>query len=370
MSKKFSFKTMMIFAGSYVATVIGSGYATGQEILQFFSVYGLSGFLAGTVSMVLFSVLGAEVLYRGTVTKPKDSMKIFTFYTGKLIGTFLDYFVPLFLFAVLVIMISGAGSTLTEYYGMPNYVGRVGLAILAYFTVSLGLKRLADIIGYIGPVIIVFTILLSIFSILRNIDNLQVALEALNAADVGKPAPNAFISGILYASYNVIMVVAFLAGLGSTTDDTRVSKAGGILGGISLMIAAILMYFAILCQFNILQGKTIPTLFLADQISPTLAILFSIILLLGIFSTAVPLLWQCTNRFVNDDHPKFKIISLGIAALALIGGFLPFDKLVSTVYPFTGWLGIFVLMLIGYKSFKLKKENRTGADEVHKLERQ
>lgn len=38
MNKKFSVKTIVILAGSYIATIIGSGFATGQEILQFFFI--------------------------------------------------------------------------------------------------------------------------------------------------------------------------------------------------------------------------------------------------------------------------------------------------------------------------------------------
>ena len=36
--------------------------------------------------------------------------------------------------------------------------------------------------------------------------------------------------------------------------------------------------------------------------------------------------------------------------LALIGGQLPFGQLVGTVYPYTGYLGIIVLILITIKT--------------------
>ncbi len=39
MSEKVNVKTVISFAGAYVATVIGSGFATGQEIMQFFSLW-------------------------------------------------------------------------------------------------------------------------------------------------------------------------------------------------------------------------------------------------------------------------------------------------------------------------------------------
>nr|WP_330365072.1 hypothetical protein [Clostridioides difficile] len=57
MSGKVNIKTVISFAGAYVATVIGSGFATGQEILQFFYVLWICGYyrwnnLYGTIFMV------------------------------------------------------------------------------------------------------------------------------------------------------------------------------------------------------------------------------------------------------------------------------------------------------------------------------
>ncbi len=56
MSGKVNIKTVISFAGAYVATVIGSGFATGQEILQFLRLW-ICGYyrwnnLYGTIFMV------------------------------------------------------------------------------------------------------------------------------------------------------------------------------------------------------------------------------------------------------------------------------------------------------------------------------
>ena len=41
MGDKVSVLNVMKFAGAYIAFLIGSGFATGQEIMQFFSSNGL-----------------------------------------------------------------------------------------------------------------------------------------------------------------------------------------------------------------------------------------------------------------------------------------------------------------------------------------
>lgn len=368
MEKKLNKRKVIIFAGSYVATVIGSGFATGQEIMQFFAFYGLAGIIGCLISMAIFAFLGMEVLNRGRLVKPKDSTKIYSLYTGKIIGKFMDWFVPAFLFAVLVVMVSGTGATLSEYYGLSPYVGRIGMALLAYISVSFGVDKLSGVLGNIGPVIIVFTILVGAISLAGNAGNLGSSLEFLKTAAVQKPAPNAVISGILYAAFNIIVVMGFLAGLGATAESKKEAYYGGFFGAVALMAAAIVMYLAILAQAPVLFGKSIPTLALADQISPIVGKAFSIVLLLGIFSTAAPLLWQCTNRFYQDGTKGFRRLSLIFAVLALLGGFLPFDKLVGTVYPYTGYIGIILLVLIAIKVVKLKKDGKTGEEEIRSLE--
>ena len=65
-------------------------------------------------------------------------------------------------------MISGAGATLAEYYGINPYVGRVGMTLAAFFTVILGLHKLTDILGSLGTVIIVFSVGVGLISFLGN----------------------------------------------------------------------------------------------------------------------------------------------------------------------------------------------------------
>ncbi len=341
---KASFGTIISFAGAYVATVIGSGFATGQEIMQFFTFYGYGGIVAGIISMIVFMWIGALLMMKGKELQLKDDNKIYHVFCGRVLGTFFEWFGPAFLFGVFVVMISGAGATLTEYYGLHPMVGRIGMAVVAFITVSLGLDKLSKILGGIGPIIIVFTILVGAISLYKNFGNLAASADLIKTLDVAKPTPNEYLSGIIYASYNVIIVMAFLTGLGATSKTKKEGMWGGIIGAVALMSAAIVMHLAILSDIGNLYTKAIPALFLADKISPLVGVAFSVILILGIYTTATPLLWSVTNRLVTQDSPKFKITVLIITILGLVGGFLPFDKLVGILYPYTGYMGVLILV--------------------------
>ena len=43
------------FAGTLVGTLIGSGFASGQEVMQFFTSYGIPGIVGSLVTTALFS---------------------------------------------------------------------------------------------------------------------------------------------------------------------------------------------------------------------------------------------------------------------------------------------------------------------------
>ncbi len=251
-------------------------------------------------------------------------------------------------------MISGAGSTLTEYYGINPYLGRVLMAVATLITVSMGLEKLVSILGRIGPVIAVFTIAVGLISLFKHLDGLSMVGEAMKNIEVTKASESPIVSGVIYNTLNIIVMIVFLTGMGASIESKRM-LLGGLLGGIVFMTAGIVMYLAMISDIGNLYMKEIPSLYLADNIAPIVGVCFSVALILGIYTTAVPLLWSVTNRIVEDEHPKFKLVTTVIAILACIGGFLPFGKLVNILYPYTGYMGLLILVCMVYKAITCEK---------------
>ncbi len=50
--------SILRYAGTYIGAVIGSGFASGQEPLQFFASYGYWGILGAILVIVLFAWYG------------------------------------------------------------------------------------------------------------------------------------------------------------------------------------------------------------------------------------------------------------------------------------------------------------------------
>lgn len=105
-------------------------------------------------------------------------------------------------------------------------------------------------------------------------------------------------------------------------------------------------------------GTQIPTLYLALGIHPLMAVLFSIIIVLGVYAAVVPLLWIVSSLFSNSTS-RFWGLTL---CLALIGAFIgleiPFNCLVNIVYVINGHVGICLLLLMVRKDISLYRADK------------
>lgn len=358
MKEKVSVLSVIKYAGAYIAFEIGSGFATGQEILQFYTSYGAWSIGAAIISMILFAWAGGSVMKIGYETKDVADLKPYNLLCGKALGSFYEYFVLFYLFAVLAVMISGAGASIQEYFGVSYYVGGVFMALLVFIAFAFGLDKLIDIVGLMGPLIIGFSIFIAICTITANFGDLMVGNIDVSSLVSSKPAGSWWMSGILYVAYNVVSSIAFLMALGRDAKSAKEAAAGGIAGGVLLMITVIFMNLALLTRLDLIEGSIVPSLRLANEVSSMAGTVFVIVMICGIFSTAAPVLWTICTNLAKPGSKASLIIALLVSLDAFVLGQMPFDKLVSVIYPYTGYLGIVLLACIFRYQLKHKTKRR------------
>src|SRR5699024_645925 len=117
----------------------------------------------------------------------KDSVQesnVYEYYFGKIIGEIFEWFVTLFLYATVVTVIAGAGSIFLDFYGVDRYLGVLIISVLVFMTVILNLSKVVDIVGRIGPIIIVGMVIISVVSLLQNLDGLMNASASLKEIEI------------------------------------------------------------------------------------------------------------------------------------------------------------------------------------------
>jgi uncharacterized membrane protein YkvI len=356
-SNTINFKKVVTYAGAFIAFLIGSGFATGQEVLQYFTSYGYLGVAGGLVTLVLLWYVGVSFITAGFDHDFKKGSDIFNYYCGKKLGTFFDYFSILFIYLSFIVMVAGASATFNQHFGIPNFVGGVTMAVLACITVLLGLNKLVDIIGKIGPTIVIISIVLGIVSIFGNLEGLKEAAVSIPEMEMTRASTNWLFAAGSYVGFCMLWLAGFLASIGSNADNRKELVLGASTGAIGFSIAVIIVALGLMAHINDVSGSQIPALILAGKVHPLLATLFSIIIVAGIYTTAVPLLWSVSSRFAVDKSKKFKLLTVFLASIGLIVGTgLNFSLLVNIVYVINGYVGILLLGLMFVKSIR----NRIG----------
>src|SRR5699024_4029431 len=131
---------------------------------------------------------------------------------------------------------------------------------------------------------------------------------------------------------------------------------GIFFGVLGFTIALIIIVLGILANIDILEGTQVPNLVLAKEIHPILAIIFSALVVLGIYTTAVPLLWQVIARFTEENTKEFRRLTIILTVIGiLIGISIDFDKLINVIYVINGYIGMLLLGAMIIKSIKEKR---------------
>ena len=66
---------------------------------------------------------------------------------------------------------------------------------------------------------------------------------------------------------------------------------GGLIGGIIVTLLLLLINFGLVTEFNQIKEAALPSLLLAKQISPSIGIIMSVIMVLVIYNTVVGLMY-------------------------------------------------------------------------------
>lgn len=338
--------SLVIAIGAIIANLIGSGFATGQEIMQHAGAFGFGGIAGLAITFVLFALCGVTIMTDAKKNGITDTKELFTFYCGRHIAVFLTYAMPFILYFFFIAMLSGAGAALSQYYGVPYIVGRTAMAIIAILTVMLGFSKTIEIIGHIGPVIIIFVIAIVLSACFSSggISYGEGSKILRNHTEIYRAGPTFWWCGFLYAAEQVAFGIIFYAKLGASMRSAKNAGIAAIVGCGSYVLVGMLLCLAFMRHADTLATVDVPMLVLANNISPLVGAAFAVILTLGIYTTATPLLWISVNTFAEDGTKKAKILSVVLGLLALAISYLPYQLVVNIVWPLSGYIGIFAML--------------------------
>jgi len=328
-------------ASAYIGTVVGAGFASGQEVLQFFGYFGYVGLAGLLVATILFVYFGYLILKLGAELKADSHVPVIKYAGGKWLGALIDYIITFFLFGALTVMAAGAGALFSEQLGLSRFLGSSLLILITLGTVLLGLKGVISAISFVVPVLVVSVVGIGAYVIADTGLSPGASQGAIGA---GNPAvPFWPVSAIVYISYNLLVAVAVLAPMGKESADVQVLRRGALWGGLGLGIGAAAIFLATLAHMPQAARFELPMIYVAGQISPLVRVAYAVILYLEIYTTAVGSLYGFTVRFTRPGSRSLNLLAAGTSVGALIAAQFGFTALVRVLFPLVGYAGIFML---------------------------
>lgn len=330
-------------AAAYIGTVVGAGFASGQELLRFFTHHGGWGVAGLLAASALFAWLGATVLELGHRLGARSHEEVLRALGGPVLGRLIDLVATAFLFGTLAVMLAGSGAVFREQLGLPALLGGAVMAAAASATVLLGTGGVVRSIALFVP----FMIATMFATAAATLSQRPFLANALRWHEPGLAAsPRWWMAALLYVSYNLVLAVPALAPVGAAMGSTGSARLAGVIGGIGLGLAALFVNLGLLAGLPETARFEVPLLYLAARHAPALQGLFALALWCEIYTTAVANLYGLAARLVGVGSPRYRKLVLGSACLALMLSQFGFSRMVGAIYPVVGYAGLLLLALL------------------------
>ena len=266
------FNVYIVPAAVFISVVMGGGYGTGREVVEFFTRYGILGGLLGIgVAACVFALVLACTYEFARVFQVYDYRTFF----GKLIGPLWICFEILYLLLFLLVLGvvgSAAGNILEEEFGISSLVGMAGVLVLVIALVYFGREAVEKVLTLwsIGMYVVFVAYFIQVMDH-GDVDVLQAVKNG--AVEVGWLQ-----GGVLYAMYNLAIAPVLLFSTRAISSRSEAITAG-LVTGLAVMIPAVLFHVSYAVGYPAVLDEPVPNYWMMSQ--------YTTPLLLGIFLVAL-----------------------------------------------------------------------------------
>lgn len=340
-------KTLQV-AAVFIGTIVGAGLASGKEITEFFTSYGIASF----VGIILCGIFYIGICSIISTISGKYSLNSYTdlinLVSPNILGKITGLITTLYLLSSASIILAGSGALLNQFLGIPKIVGSIIMVIMA---ITILLKETDGLIGVNLVIVPSLLIIISILTILyfafcRD----SISLDSLMSVKPLKS--NWAISSILYAGYNILCCSGVLVPLSTKFNNRKHVNCGIVLGVMGLTILCLCINLMLMLNIPHIFSLEIPLLYVANRFGRLIQIFLVAIILLEMFSTEVSDIYSISKSIEQVFHIKFKKVIFIVILIALPISQIGFSNLISTLYPLFGLLSLIFVSQCVYFYFK------------------
>lgn len=337
---------------AFIGVVVGAGFASGQEAMQYFVAFGEWGLWGIALAAALMMVTGVSILQLGSYFQAVEHTAVYNKIASPVTAKILDWSTLITLFSIGFVMFAGGGSNINQQFpSIPVWVGGTVMLILVLLVGLMDVDRVTRVIGTITPFIIIFVVLATGYTILTaDVDFASLNTWAIDNVDTS--LPNWWLSALNYTGLNVMTAVSMSIVIGGNFLDNRAVGIGGLIGGFLYLILLALLVFALFFEAKDVNGEDMPVLKLITGIHPVLGILMTFVIYGMVFNTAIGMFYALGKRLTRNNPKRFYPVYAASCIIGFILSFIGFQSLVSNVYPILGYLGLLMIFVMVYNRIK------------------
>lgn len=328
---------------TYIGTVVGAGFASGQEVYQFFGKFGDWGYLGIPISVLLFSFIGYRIMLLGHRLHARSYHEVNQFLFGPTVGKIMDTVLMLMLFGVTVAMVAGAGELFHERLHVSFWLGAGVTLVVTFLTILRGLNGVLRANMIIVPLMVSFVLFAVIHSIWTH--GARTPWMAGHFLNAGHPVL-AGISGVVYAAFNLGLAAGVLIPLGAdvkSTDALRIGARAGAIGLGAMLLAVTVTLFA---HYPEALAFQVPMGYVASRFGAAWQWMFVAVLWGEIFSTLVGNVYAVGAQFGHGSQRRLTVSAAVLLLLAFAMSQVGFSNIVHYGYTVFGWASLTLLVAL------------------------
>lgn len=326
-------------AALFISAVIGAGFASGKEILTFFSQYdkasifglGLSGIVFFVFTYCLFCIIYSY--------KERCDSLCDIFPLG--IRAFYNILSYILLFSMYSVMIAGLSSWGKEVFGINRSLFGLICTMIFIVLFVLGRNALINFSLITTPVMCTGIIFTGIYYLLLSDKAVFNPFEKISHMWI--------ISSLSYVSYNSIPLIALFWETRELFTSKKVCFRGALYGCMSLTAISLILDFLIKEFYVKVKVMDIPFLYVSERIGIAAHIISEIILVLAMVSTALSSGFSLISTMERKTHTRRSICTFIICISGFITSLCGFSYLVGYIYPLFGYAGFVIIVYVIWK---------------------
>ena len=332
---KKSFKVIFTIIG----TVIGAGFASGQEIYSFFNIYGEQGFLGIILSdlstgFIIYKILKKSNKY--SIISYKHLLKN-TNLPQNVINVF-NIIVNIFLILSFYIMVAGFATYFKQEFNIPKIIMILITVLICYFTFKKKIEGITKINNIIIPILILIICVIGIkVNIMEEIQKIEIQNIQI------KNNLSWMIKSIEYASYNSILLIPMLISIKKYAVNKE--KSVSIISTVILFILSSIIFFIIIKYRYIgnINNIEMPMVYIAGKFGEIYKYIYGIVIIFSIYSTMISAGYGLLE---NVEKEKYQFFNRILCFSSIFIAHISFAELINITYPVFGILGIIQLIYV------------------------